>query len=199
MRHSRARRVGGVGHLIDRRTFLGACLAGLLAPAACLAGAGTASPPRRSGALAPELTRALEKSPFVYVSPLRSDGRESACHGEVWYGWLDGSVVLITSAESWKARSLDRGLERARLWVGDYGRWKRVVGRNEAFRSGPSFEARATVAREEALLERLLEVYQRKYPEEIGRWRERFRSGFADGTRVLIRYAPAADERSPRT
>ncbi len=77
------------------------------------------------------------------MSPLRSNGEESRCHGEVWFGWLDGSVVVITATKSWKARSLARGLDRARIWVGDYGRVKRMVGSNEAFRAGPSFLARA--------------------------------------------------------
>ena len=100
---------------ISRRVFLGG-LAGLLisptAPAARARAAGTPG-----AALPAAATRALESSPFVYVSPLRSDGSESACHGEVWFGWIDGAVVLITSEGTWKARSAARGLDRARIWV----------------------------------------------------------------------------------
>jgi len=177
----------GIRDLIDRRAFLGVAAAALAAPfAAVPRGARSAL----AAALAPELQRALEKSPFVYVSPLRADGSESSCHAEVWYGWIDGSVVLITGSERWKARSLRRGLDRARLWVGDFGRWDRLVGRNEGFRQGPSFEARAALARDGALLERLLAIFAAKYPDEIDRWRERMRQGHADGTRVLIRYTP---------
>src|SRR5262245_28899370 len=54
-------------------------------------------PRRGRAALEPGVTRLLESSGFVYVCPLRSDGNESECHGEVWYGWLDGDVVLITA------------------------------------------------------------------------------------------------------
>ena len=94
------------------------------------------------------------------------------------------------SRETWKARSLKTGLDRARIWVGDYGRWKRFLGHNEDFRKGPSFDARARATRDEKLLDRLLASYETKYPEEIADWRDKMRSGFRDGTRVLIRYKP---------
>lgn len=165
--------------MIDRRSFLGAALGLLCSPLATLARAGG-------------LESALASSPFVYVSPLRSDGNESRCHAEVWYGWIDGSVVLITGHDRWKARAVGRGLDRARIWVGDYGRWKRLVGHDESFRKGPSFVARAEVVRDAALLDTLLAIYDEKYPEEIGAWRDRMRKGYADGSRVLIRYRPDA-------
>ncbi len=139
------------------------------------------------------LETALERSPYVYVSPLRVDGRESTCHGEVWFGWLGGAVVVITGSERWKARALGRGLDRARIWVGDHGTWKGMLGANEEFRKAPSFDARAAIARDAQLLDRLLATFDRKYPEEIGSWRDKMRQGFADGTRVLIRYTPVQD------
>lgn len=171
--------------MIDRRTFLAASAATLAWP---LARAFAAEESSDFGARHGEL---LESSPFVYVSPLKSDGSESTCHGEVWYGWLDGAVVVNTSARTWKARALARGLARARIWVGDHGRWKQMLGRNEDFRRAPHFDARASLVRDDdALLERLLALYDRKYPDEIGEWRESMRSGYRDGTRLLIRYAP---------
>ncbi len=162
--------------MITRRVFLGGSAAALFAPAALVRAA--------------ELEVALEKSGFVYVSPLRSDGNESTCHGEVWYGWIDGSVVLITGADRWKARSVKKGLDRARIWVGDHGRWKKLIGTNEAFRKAPSFDARAEIVKDDALLDQLIAIYEKKYPDEIADWRDRFRSGYADGSRVLVRYRP---------
>ena len=141
-------------------------------------------------ALAPDLIGLLERSGFVYVSPLKSDGSESSCHGEVWYGWLDACVVLITARTSWKALALARGLERTRIWVGDHGRVGRVLGSGDAFRKGPSFEARGQQSRDAALLEHLMATYRRKYPNEIGSWESRMRSGFESGERSLIRYTP---------
>ncbi len=172
---------------LSRRAFLTGVAALALAPS--LAGAKEGEP-SDAGALSDAARRALAQSPYVYVSPLRSDGEESACHGEVWFAWLDDTVVLTTSTTTWKARAVARGLDRARLWVGDYGRWKRPFGRNESFREGPRFEARARAFQDPALLERLLGVYREKYPDEIGRWAPRFRTGHADGTRILIAYEP---------
>ena len=134
---------------------------------------------------------ALDTSGLVYVSPLKSDGSESTCHGEVWFGWIDGAVVLITGADRWKSRALGKGLDGARIWVGDHGPWKGLVTKNEGFREAPHFDTRAAAVKDEALLERLLSIYDTKYPEEIGRWRDKMRKGFHDGSRVLIRYTPA--------
>jgi hypothetical protein len=145
-----------------------------------------------SGGVAGPLRSALETSEFVYITPRKSDGAESTCHGEVWYGWLDDAVVIITSTQAWKARALTRGLDGARIWAGNHGRWKGLIFRNEDFRKAPSFEARGSIARDPALLEQLLALYETKYPAEIADWRERMRSGYADGSRVLIRYVPAA-------
>jgi hypothetical protein len=144
----------------------------------------------RAAGLGADVTALLEKSGFVYVSPLLGSGAESRCHGEVWFGWIDGSVVLITSKESWKARALGRGLARARIWVGDHGRVGGMLG-SDAFRAAPSFDARASEAKDAALLDRLMAVYRKKYPDEIGGWEPRFRSGLANGERILLRYEPS--------
>lgn len=152
--------------------------------------AALAWPRSARAALPADVTGLLERSEFVYVSPLKSDGGESRCHGEVWYGWLDGAVVLITAQTSWKAGALGRGLARARIWVGDHGRVGRVLGENDAFRKAPSFEARAERSGDAALLDRLMQTFHAKYPKEIGSWEGRMRAGFASGERVLLRYHP---------
>jgi hypothetical protein len=176
--------------LIDRRTFLTLAAGALVWPAArSFAAEGGTSPGQAPDAA---LREALEKSGFVYVSPLRKDGAESNCHGEVWFAFLDGAVVLNTATTTWKARAVAAGLDRARIWAGDHGRWKTVMGRDEAFRQAPSFDARAEVVKDAALLDRLLAAFESKYPDEIASWRDKMRAGFHDGSRVLIRYAPAA-------
>jgi len=173
--------------LIGRRAFLGAALGTLAWP---WSRAFAALPQRL--ALAPGLEKALETSGFVYISPLRSDGSESTCHGEVWFGWLDGSVTMIASSKTWKAQSLVAGRDGARIWVGDHGTWKRVLGRGEEFRKAPHFDATGQIVMDAAMVDRLLSIYDRKYPDKIGAWRDKMREGCADGTRVLIRYTPAA-------
>jgi hypothetical protein len=136
-------------------------------------------------------TALLESSPYVYISPLRAGGAESTCHSEVWYAWIDGAVVINTAPTTWKSRSLAKGRDRARIWVGDHGRVKQMLGRNEAFRSAPHFDARVeSVVKNEALLERLLAIYEKKYPREIASWSDKMREGYHSGARLLLRYTP---------
>ncbi|MEE2703868.1 MAG: hypothetical protein VX614_07610 [Myxococcota bacterium] len=132
-------------------------------------------------------TRVLGKSPLVYVSPLKSDGAESRCHGEVWYFLDGGDVVLATATDAWKSRALRLGLDRARIWVGDYGPASSADGR---FRVGPSFLAEASIDADPATFERLLADFGRKYPASWEKWEPRFRSGYGDGSRRVIRYRP---------
>jgi len=138
----------------------------------------------------PDRTReALRESPYVYVSPLHRDGSESSCHGEVWYFVDDGDVVLYTARDRWKARAIRTGRDRARIWVGDYGTWQTPLQR---FREGPSFVARAGFEERPEVFERLMEAYARRYPEEWDSWRPRFRKGWEEKTRVMIRYTPVS-------
>jgi len=176
--------------MIDRRAFLAAAAGALLWP---VGRAFAAHHEKQESGSSPALQDALDTSSLVYVSPLKSDGSESTCHGEVWFGHFDadGAIVLITAATTWKARAVSEGLDRARIWVGDHGRWKGLVSKNEAFRKAPSFDAKAEIVKDDALIDRLLAKYDEKYPEEIGSWRDKMRNGYHDGSRVLIRYSPA--------
>jgi hypothetical protein len=131
---------------------------------------------------------ALEKSPLIYLSPLRSDGAESKCHGEVWYVRDGAELLVVTAADRWKALAVRRGLDRARIWVGDFGQWKKSDGR---FKTGPSFLAKARFDAEESAIETALAAFGAKYPDEWDKWEPRFRKGLADGSRVLIRYRPS--------
>lgn len=184
---SRDGRIGGAG--LTRRGFVaGAAALPLLWWSGSRAGRAAEGP--AAPELSPALREALHESPFVYVSPLLRKGSESTCHGEVWFGWIDGAVVLTTGTDTWKTRALRRGLDRARIWVGDHGRWKRLLGTNEDFRRAPSFVARAERTNDPELLDRLMAAYREKYPDEITTWEERMRRGHAEGERVMIRYRP---------
>jgi hypothetical protein len=163
---------------LTRRRFL----------AAAAAGAASLWLPRRAAAddaAAPALQAALSASPLVYVSPLRRDGSESSCHGEVWFVAEGGDVLVVTAAERWKAKAIADGRERARLWVGDFGVWTRADG---AWKKAPSFDATASFEKDAAARERALQAFGKKYPDEWDKWGPRFRDGLADGSRVLIRY-----------
>ena len=170
---------------VRRRLFLAGAATALLTPWSAWA--------RGPAPGIPDATKkALEQSPFVYVSPLRTDGTESTCHGEVWYGWFEGSVFLTAASDTWKVRAVGRGLTNARIWVGDYGRWKKVLGRNNAFLEGPSFDATVAASDDRDHVARLLAELARKYPKEFPGWKDRMETGHRDGSRVLLRYTPAA-------
>jgi hypothetical protein len=152
----------------------------------------SAAEPMKPGTLSVS-KQLLEKSPFVYISPLLSNGQESSCHAELWFAWLDDSVVVNVAGDRWKATALSRGLDRARVWVGDHGRWKGMLGsRNEDFRGAPHFDASVERVDDTNTLDRLLATYEKKYPDEIASWRDPMRSGVADGSRVLLRYRSVA-------
>lgn len=166
---------------LSRRSFLktGAVLsAGLLLPASAFADS------QAAGTTA--LDEAVAKSPLVYISPLKSDGSESRCHAEVWFVADGRDVLVVTDSERWRAACLSKGLDRARLWVGDFGVWKKSSG---AFRQAPSFVARASLDTDTAAHTRALAAFGKKYPDEWDKWGPRFAKGLASGERVLIRYA----------
>jgi hypothetical protein len=138
-------------------------------------------------ALAAPALDALAKGHLVYVSPLKADGRESRCHGEVWYFWDRDAVVIATATRGWKLRALKGGKDKARIWVGDFGPYS---GAAEKLRAAPTFLASAAVDAEPASFERLLASYATRYPEEWAKWKPRFESSYKDGSRTVIRYTP---------
>ena len=171
-----------VSELYRRDVLRGACflVGGLLLPPLRVRAAGFELPE--------EVRERLEKDLLVYISPIRADGRESRCHGEVWFLFDRGSVLISSARTTWKAKALASGQDRARIWVGDFGRGSEVGDR---YRQGSSFLARAREETDRAAFERLLEAFGEKYPKEWGKWEPRFRKGYDDGSRVLIRYEPS--------
>lgn len=169
---------------LSRRHFL----AGAAALAAGFALPGRTSAQTQTSSLS-EALAAARKSPLVYVSPLKKNGLESRCHAEVWFVTDGDDLLVVTNPGRWRAACIERGLDRARLWVGDFGPWKKSKG---AFREAPSFVARASIDGNRAAQERALESFGRKYTDEWGSWGPRFRDGLASGERVMIRYSPTS-------
>lgn len=163
---------------LSRRAFL-AGAAWLLA--------GPALPRRARADGSAEALEAATESPLIYVSPLKGNGLESRCHGEVWFVREGRDLLVVTDASRWRAACIARGLDRARIWVGDHGVWTRSQG---AFRKAPSLDARASLEDDPAARERALAAFGEKYAAEWSKWGPRFRNGLASGERVLIRYTP---------
>jgi hypothetical protein len=170
-----------LSHSMSRRGFLAAAFA-----------AGTSTlVPRLAWAAHHEedpLATAIEKSTLVYISPLQANGNESTCHGEVWFVADAGDLLVVTNPERWRAAAIGKGLDRARIWVGDHGVW---TSSNEAFKKSPSAVAKASLDRDPKVHARALAEFGGKYSDSWAKWGPRFREGLASGERVLIRYSPA--------
>jgi len=132
---------------------------------------------------------ALAAADTVYLSPLRSDGSESRCQAEVWFV-LDGAdVCVVTATTAWRARAVRAGLRQARIWIGDLGIWTRTDGR---YRALPQADVTGEFIESQAERERMLALFGSKYPLSWVLWGPRFRNGLEDGSRVMLRYRPAA-------
>ena len=128
----------------------------------------------------------LETSQLVYMTPIKSNGEESRCKAEIWFSHHEGDVFVVTPPETWRARAVDKGLTKARLWVGEFGVWTQSDG---AFREAPEFMATASIESEGEVHEQVLSAMGEKYAQTgWGRWGQRFKDGLADGSRVMIRY-----------
>ena len=176
---------------LSRRSFVSA--AGALAVGLLLPRSGWANSPAESSASTSassgKALAASRTSPLIYVSPLKANGLESHCHGEVWFVADDEDLLVVTNPERWRAACLGKGLDRARIWVGDHGLWKKSGG---AFRKAPSYVARGSIDADPAVHARALEAFGKKYADEWGKWGPRFQKGLASGERVLIRYSPSS-------
>jgi len=175
--------------MLSRRAFLrgAAMLSGAVWLPASLARS------RDAGFRVSGATRAaIETSKLIYLTPIRSDGSESACHAEVWFCPDGADLLVVTKAGLWRSEAVKRGRDRARIWVGDFGVWKRSNG---AFRNAPSFLAQAEhVSSDAKAVERTLKAMSAKYAEEgWSTYGPRFKEGLADGSRVLLRYRPIAE------
>lgn len=128
-----------------------------------------------AAALPPDVVKALETSPYVYISSTRKDGSLSA-KAEIWFMYEGGKVYVGTRPESWRVKRIRAGRPQAKIWVGT--------------REGPSFDATGKLVDDPKLQERLYEVFAKKYP---GGWKSHeanFKNGFKDGSRVMVEYTP---------
>ena len=144
----------------------------------------------RGYALSEKTRQALAESPLVYISPLKSNGEESNCHGEVWYYVDRGDVLVGSAASTWKVKAVNSGLNQARVWIADYGPEWRALKR---YRAAPSFVAQVMIEDSQAAFERLMQGHAQRYPQEWVEWEQRFRSEYNNGSRKILRYSPVGD------
>lgn len=134
-----------------------------------------------------DVKSAMRDSSLIYLTPIKSDGQESSCQAEVWFAHDGVDMFVCTSVEAWRARAASKGLNRARIWVGELGEWKGTGGKYKAL---PQLDAEATVVIDKSVEEKALQLLGDKYSMEWIVWGPRFRKGLADGSRVMLRYRP---------
>lgn len=132
---------------------------------------------------------ALDKSQLIYLSPVVSGGRESACKGEVWFIHHENQIYVVTQADAWRAEAVRKGFTRAKIWIGEFGMWKSAGDR---YRSAPYLEIEGQIESDREKHLQLLPVFGKKYAAEWGSWGPRFRDGLSDGSRVMLRYTVAS-------
>ena len=131
--------------------------------------------PRAQAELSAEVKSALTTSKYVYIASTRKDGQLGK-PAEIWFLYRNGAVYIGTPPGSWRARRIKAGRPQAKIWVGKA--------------DGPSFPAIGAIVNEPDAQQAMLEAYAKKYPDRWSKFEEKFRSGFKDGTRVLIKYTP---------
>jgi len=128
-----------------------------------------------AGTLSPEIEAGLRESPYVYVASQRKDGAFGE-PAEIWFMFEDDAIWVGTRKTSWRAKRIRAGRPDATIAVGT--------------REGPTFKATGTVIKDAKKYALMFETFAKKYPSGWLKYEEGFRTGFADGSRVLIRYDP---------
>ena len=132
---------------------------------------------------------ALDKSRLIYLTPVVSGGKASKCHGEVWFVHHKSEVFVSTQTSAWRAEAIRRGFSSAKIWIGEFGVWKRAENR---YLSAPFLRLEGKLETDAALNEEVLTQFGKKYSKEWSSWGPRFRDGLADGSRVMLRYRVAS-------
>jgi len=133
------------------------------------------------------LKQAIDSSDLVYLTPIRSDGSESSCQAEIWFVPQGPDLYIVTATSSWRVSAVKKGLNKARIWVGDLGQWRGTDGK---YKELPRLDAHATVVTDSAEHQQILDLFGSKYPLGWVVYGSRFRDGLADGTRTMVRYRP---------
>ncbi|MCY4389958.1 MAG: hypothetical protein OXC18_22915 [Desulfurellaceae bacterium] len=135
-----------------------------------------AVPQQSAAEFSSELQQALDSSKYVYIQSERKSG-ELGSKAEIWFFEHDGAVWVGTPKSTYRVRRIQAGRTKAKVWIGS--------------RDGQSFEATGSLVKDDAVNEIMFKAFAEKYPDGWPTYEEGFRSGFADGSRTLVRYDPA--------
>jgi hypothetical protein len=128
-----------------------------------------------ASALTDAQRKELEQSKYVYISSTRKHGQFGK-PAEIWFMFKNGAVYVASPPTTWRVRRIKAGRPQAKIAIGKP--------------DGPSFVATGQLADEADMRQAMLDTYAKKYPGDWEKFAEKFRTGFKDGSRVLIKYMP---------
>ncbi len=129
----------------------------------------------KAGGLTPIQHELLSNSKYVYISSQRKDGSFGK-PAEIWFLFHDDCVWVGTRPDSWRARRIRAGRPQARIAIGKV--------------DGATFLAEGEIVDDAKIAGLMMQSYALKYPDGWANYADAFRKGFADGSRILIRYTP---------
>ncbi|HUI27357.1 MAG TPA: hypothetical protein VL403_14845 [Candidatus Kryptonia bacterium] len=128
-----------------------------------------------AGELSAALKDQLTTSKYVYIASQRKSGGFSK-PAEIWFLFHDNAVWVGTPPTTFRAKRIKAGHTAAKIAVGKP--------------DGPSFEAVGSIVQDPKVYELMFQTYAKKYPDGWSKFEQKFRDGFKDGSRVLIKYTP---------
>ena len=128
-----------------------------------------------AGDLSNSLKEQLTTSKYVYISSQRKNGSFSK-PAEIWFLYRDNAVYVGTPPTTFRAKRIKHGHTAAKIAVGKP--------------DGPSFEAVGSIVQDPKIYDEMFQTYAKKYPDGWSKFEQKFRDGFKDGSRVLIKYTP---------
>jgi len=132
-------------------------------------------PPSQSASLSPELQKALDSSEYVYIQSARKDGTLGK-PAEIWFMHHQGAVWVASPVTTYRVKRIQASQTNAKVWIGKT--------------DGPAFDAKGSIVKDPEVNKALFESFAKKYSSGWSSYEEQFRSGLADGSRVLIKYEP---------
>ena len=135
------------------------------------------------------ISAVLRESELVYLSPIKSNGDESSCQGEVWYVYLDTAIYVVTQSSAWRVEAIEKNLAKTRMWVGNVGMWKNSEGK---YKTLPRISAFGSVVENGQVWDEISPIFAKKYHREWSTWGPRFRQGLESGSRTLLKYTNIA-------
>jgi len=126
----------------------------------------------------PRDLEALSKASVIYVATVRKDGNQSKA-APVWFTTTpQGSILIQTRPDRWKAKRIRRG-SPVIGWIGS--------------RSGPAFLAKAEITSDPAVVRRIVDDFPHRYLMVRLGWHVPTQAMFDKGDGLALNITPVRD------